>query len=253
MRNERRLLQLLRDNHDERRELVVKVKAETDEASIYLYDVIDPWWGVAAKDFVQALNAITASKIHLHINSPGGDVFEARAMAAAIAAHKSTIVAHVDGLAASAATYVAIAAKEVEMVEGSFFMIHKAWSIALGNADDMLQMAAILEKVDGSIVADYMKKTGKTKEELVALMAAETWYTAEEAKAAGFADRIAGELEEEEEQAASARWNLAAYAKVPAALLEARKPKPSPAAEPQYDRAALERRLAMYEKSRIAA
>jgi ATP-dependent Clp protease protease subunit len=132
-------------------------------------------------------------------------------------------------------------------------MIHKAWSIALGNADDMLQMAAILEKVDGSIVADYMKKTGKTKEELVALMAAETWYTAEEAKAAGFADRIAGELEEEEEQAASARWNLAAYAKVPAALLEARKPKPSPAAEPQYDRAALERRLAMYGKSRIAA
>ncbi len=251
--HDRRLLQLIRDNNG-KAPRALTVKAEGDEATLYLYDVIDPWWGVAAKDFVQALNGITAPTIHLRINSPGGDVFEARAMAAAMRAHKSNIIAHVDGLAASAATYVAIAAKEVEAVEGSFFMIHKAWAVAVGNTDDMLQMADLLEKVDDSIVADYAKKTGMARDELLALMAAETWYTAAEAKAAGFVDRVAGEQAAEGEAADRAQWNLAAYAKVPAALLE-RGQKPQPQAEPHYDRDALERRLRMYEKGiqRIAA
>jgi ATP-dependent Clp protease protease subunit len=246
--NDRRLLQLIRDNQAAQPRALT-VKAEGDEALVYLYDVIDPWWGVSAKTFAEALNAITAPTIHLHINSPGGDVFEARAMAAAIKSHKSTIVSHIDGLAASAATYVAIAAKEVEMAEGSFFMIHKAWAIGVGNADDMRQLASVLDKVDESIVADYMKKTGKTKDELIAAMSAETWYSAQEAKDVGFADRIAGQADD----SAKAKWNLAAYAKAPAALLEARKPAPQNT-EPQYDRGALERRLRMYEAgSRIAA
>jgi ATP-dependent Clp protease protease subunit len=250
MRNERRLLQLIRDNQATAPR-ALQVKAEGDEALIYLYDIIDPWWGVSAKDFVAALNGITSPVIHLHINSPGGDVFDARAMAAAIDAHKSKVVAHVDGLAASAATYVALAADEVEMVEGSFFMIHKAWTIALGNADEMLQMAGVLEKIDDAIANDYAKKTGKPKSELLELMAAETWYSADEAKAAGFADRITGAASEE--KGAEALWNLAAYAKVPQAYLD-RKPKQQPA-EPTHDRAALERRLAMYDSSmrRIAA
>jgi ATP-dependent Clp protease protease subunit len=110
------------------------VKAEGDEATILLYDVIDPWWGVAAKDFIAALAGDHAPTIHLRINSPGGDVFEARAMATAIRQHKSNVIAHIDGVAASAATYIAvIAAKEVEMSDGAFFMIHQAWALAMGN------------------------------------------------------------------------------------------------------------------------
>lgn len=247
--NHRRLLQLIHDNAA-REPRALTVKADGDEASIYLYDIIDAWWGVSAKDFAQALNALTAPVIHLRINSPGGDVFEARAMAQAVREHKSKIITHVDGLAASAATYLAIAAKEVEIADGGFFMIHKAWALAIGNADEMRQLAGVLDKVDESIVADYMKKTGKSKDELLAAMSAETWYSAQEAKDAGFVDRIAGQAEDD----AKAKWNLAAYAKAPAALLEARN-KPAPKEpEPQYDRAALERRLRMYEAgSRIAA
>jgi ATP-dependent Clp protease protease subunit len=248
MRNERRLLQLIRDNQAPR---ALQVKAEGDEALIYLYDIIDPWWGVSAKDFVAALNGISAPVIHLHINSPGGDVFDARAMAAAIDAHKSKVVAHIDGLAASAATYVALAADEVEMVEGSFFMIHKAWTIALGNADEMLQMASVLEKIDGAIASDYAKKTGKPKSELLDLMAAETWYSADEAKAAGFADRITGAPSEDGAAQDRVLWNLAAYKNAP----KMQAPAPRKPAEPTHDRAALERRLAMYDSSmrRIAA
>lgn len=243
--DKRRLLQLLRDNAGERPGL--KVEAEGDEATILLYDVIDPWWGVAAKDFIAALNAITAPKIHLRINSPGGDVFEARAMATAVRQHKSTVISHIDGLAASAATYVAIAAKEVEMAEGSFFMIHQAWAIALGNVDDMLAMAGLLEKVDASILADYEKKTKKSKDELAAWMQAETWFTAQEAKDAGFVDRIAATDANGAGAQDRVLWNLSAYKNPP-------KAQPGRTLDPRHDRAQLERRLSMYEKaSRIAA
>lgn len=237
MRNQR-LLQLLRDNLNAPR--AFEVKAEADEATVYLYDAIGGWFGLPAGDFVKELNAITAPKIHLRINSPGGDVFESRAIATAVREHKSNIIAHVDGVAASAATLVAIAAREVEMSEGAFFMIHQAWAIAMGNSEDMLQMAGLLEKADGSIAADYMRKTKKPKQQIVDWMAAETWFTAQEAKDAGFVDRVA------EAAGVENRWNLAAYANAPKALTEAK-----PKAEPQYDREALDRRLALYE--RIAA
>lgn len=250
-RNERRLLQLLRDNQGAQpRSLEVRAEEGADEATILLYDVIDPWWGVAAKDFIAALNSITAPTIHLRINSPGGDVFEARAMATAVRQHKSTVISHIDGLAASAATYVAVAAKEVEMADGSFFMIHQAWALALGNADDMLAMADLLEKVDASIVADYVKKTGKSKDELVAWMKAETWFSAQEAKDAGFVDRVVAVEANGGGAQDRVLWNLAAYRNAP---------KPQPAkdkdeAEQRAMRDALERRLSMYEKaSRIAA
>lgn len=199
----KKLLQLLRDNA--KNGVTLRVESKDDEATIYLYDVIDDYWGIGAEAFVKALNALTAKVIHLRINSPGGDVFAARAMVAAIRAHPSKIISHVDGLAASAASFVAIAADDVEMNKGSFFMIHKAWTLAFGNADDFVAMAALLEKVDGTIVADYQRKTKKSAEELQQLMADETWYTADEAKDAGFADRV---FEGEQPQD---RWNLAAY------------------------------------------
>lgn len=170
-------------------------RQDTDKAqtTIWLYDVIgdDLWGGVSAKTFVKDLAGVTAPVIHLRINSPGGDVFDARAMVTALREHPAHIVAHIDGLAASAASYVALACDEVEMAEGAFLMIHNAWGVAVGNRHDLLDMAETLEKIDASIVSDYETRTGQSATTIRQWMDAETWFTASEALKANFIDRIA--------------------------------------------------------------
>lgn len=219
----------------------VRVVAKADgEATIYLYSPIGGW-GVLADDFVRELRAIKANVIHLRINSPGGDVFEARAIATAIRQHEARVVAHVDALAASAATYIALAADEVRIAKGAFFMVHRSWTMALGNAGELREVAELLEKIDDSIVADYAQKTGKSTAQVNEWMAAETWFTAEEAVAHGFADLLVDGEEGAGADGAEARWNLAAaYRNVPAALTE-------PPADPEFDRAAADRQLAILE------
>lgn len=213
-----KMLQFLRDNQP--RNAPIKVQETNSEAAdVYLYDAIDPYWGISAQTFAETLAAITAPVLNLHINSPGGDVFEARAMVAAIRNYPGKVVAHIDGLAASAATYVALAASEVRMNAGAFLMIHNAWTIAFGNASDLLAMAALLEKIDGTIIADYTRKTGKDEATLRAWMAAETWFTADEAKAEGFIDAIDNAADPQPTD----RWNMAAFDKAPKALI-----KPTP-------------------------
>ena len=216
----------------------IRADAEKDEATIYLYDQIGADFfgdGVSAKDFVKALNQITAKTINLRINSPGGDVFEARAIQTAIREHSSKVVAHIDGLAASAATYVALGADEVEMAEGAFYMIHNAWGLIIGNASEMRYYADLLDKLDASIRTDYMAKTGKKDDEICALMAAETWMTAQEAFDAGFVDRIA------KDKKAKNQWDLTIYDKVPAELLTESEEKHEEKRE--YDLEMIKRRL----------
>lgn len=193
-----------------------EVQANAAEATVYLYDVIvsdtasaEFFGGIAPEPFIQALRAITAPVIHLRINSPGGDVFAARAIEQALREHGSKIIAHVDGYAASAATLVVLAAAAVEMAPGAFFMIHNSWSMAFGNSQDMLDMAALLEKVDGTIAATYEARTGQPQTQIRDWMDATTWFTAEEAVAAGFAQRIT------EPAGAQAAWNLTAYNNAP--------------------------------------
>ena len=190
-----RLLKLLRDNARNRTVSPPKAKAEeSGEATLYLYDVIvsdDYWGGVAAEAFVKELNATAAPTIHLRINSPGGEVFAARAIEAAIRNHPARIVAHVEGYAASAASFVAVACDEVEIAPGGFFMIHKAWTFTAGNADDLLHTAEMLEKLDASLVDTYAKKTGCAPEAIAGWMKAETWFSAGESVEHGFADRVA--------------------------------------------------------------
>lgn len=189
-----------------------------DTTTIYVYDIIDSWWGVSAADFARELAAVTTANVVLRINSPGGDVFEARAMMTAIAAHPAHFTAKVDGLAASAATALTLACDAVEMAEGSFYMIHKAWTFAMGNADDMRTSADLLDKVDATLIAGYTKKTGKTAEEIVAWMTAETWFTAEEAVTNGFADSVTPIGTASKAQARA--FNLAVYSNAPQALTE---------------------------------
>lgn len=194
---------------------------------IDLYDVIDDYYGVSATAFVNALNSVKDGDIALHINSPGGDVFAARAMVAAIAAHPSNITAHIDGLAASAASYVAIACDSVVMQEGSMMMVHRASAIVWGNSDNMIEMADLLDKIDGTIAADYVRKTGKTSDEMLALMTAETWMTADEALEYGFADSIA----KNEKGKAKNTWNLGVFTNVPKELVETEETNNEPAPE----------------------
>lgn len=239
----KKLMQLLRDNAAKERKPLNLVRAEDkpSEATLYIYDVIDAYWGISAQMVAQAIANLGADVIlHVRINSPGGDVFEAEAIATAIRQHAGKTIGHIDGLAASAATRVASACGEVEISEGSFYMIHNAWTFALGDKHDMTEAAALLEKVDGTIVADYVRRTGATTEQIVAWMEAETWFTAQEAVDNKFADRLASASGKTEDTTAR-QFNLAAFEKTPKALLEP--PKPQQPFDYAAQRAHNERRL----------
>jgi ATP-dependent Clp protease protease subunit len=207
-------------------------KAEStgaDEATLYVYDTIvsdDYWGGVSALSFAKALSAMTAPVIHLRINSPGGDVFAARAMAQTMAEHSSKIIAHIDGYAASAATFLAIAADESVISSGGMFMIHNAWTIAAGNAKDFIDMASLLSRTDQSIANDYVTKTGKTNDEITAWMDAETYFYGQEAVDAGFVDALSATAPKNK-----IHWDLSAYAKTPIN----KKPEPEDQPDPEED------------------
>lgn len=237
------LLKLLADN---RKRGLFRAEAAADEATLYLYDTIvaDPlmaeWLGgVDPLSFSRELAAITAPVVHLRINSPGGDVFAAQAMAQALREHPAKVIAHVDGYAASAATEVAVAADEVVMAPGAMYMIHNAWTIALGDKNELLDTAALLEKVDGVLAEGYAAKSGKDIAQIREWMDAETWFTAQEAVDAGFADRLA---ETKPKAQAAARWDLSAYAHAPRGAEPPAAAAPAPTA---HDTDHLRRRLAL--------
>lgn len=227
--------------------LRAEASADADEATLYLYDSIvsdemtAEWWGgIAPQTFVKELLAIDAATIHLRINSPGGDVFAGRVMEQALRETKAKVIAHIDGYAASAASYIALAANEVVIAEGGFFMIHKAWSIGWGNSDDLLHLAGLLEKVDQSLVDTYARETGQERQQILDWMAAETWFNADEALLYGFADRLA-----EDAVKTSASFDMSAYAHAPKA---AERFTGQPAPRPQFSAAHTEhlrRRLAL--------
>jgi ATP-dependent Clp endopeptidase proteolytic subunit ClpP len=170
-------------------------------AKIRLYDPIDSWggyWGVSAKEFAETLDGLESDvdEIRLHINSPGGEVFEAVAILNLLRNHKARVVAIVDGLAASAASFLACGADELIMADNSELMIHDAWGICIGNAADMQSMADLLGHLSDNVASIYAAKAGTDTASWRTAMLLETWYSAEEAVDAGLADR-AGPVEEE--------------------------------------------------------
>ena len=226
-----RLNRLYADNRKAKgRKFEVVAKADDREAEVYLYDHIvsseeeaDWWGGVAPGPFVKAIKELDVDVIHLRINSPGGSVFAARAMEQALREHSAKVIVHIDGIAASAATFIAMAGDEVIMAKGAMFMIHKAWTVMWGNADDIRKEADLLDKIDGTLAETYADKTGKEVELIASWMADETWFTSSEALEHGFATAIA------ETEAKASAWNLSAYAKAP--KLEPEDPGPEPQPE----------------------
>lgn len=237
-----KLLQLARENAAASKPL--RAESSEDSATIYLHGVIGGWWGdIDETMFAQALAGISASTIHLRIDSPGGDVFAARAMMTAIAQHPAKVIAHIDGLAASAATGLCMACDEVEITQGAGFMIHNAWTIAIGNKADMHKTGDLLGKIDRDLTNDYERRTGKTTEEIAAWMDAETWFTADEAVEHGFADRKVDVVKKR----AGNTWNLSAYKNAPKALTEPGGSADD--AEVIAIRNSLERRFALLERA----
>ncbi len=208
-----KLMQLLKDNARAEGPKAIRLDTSATEAHIYVDDVIDSFWGASAKALISSLAGQQDKTVHLHINSPGGDVFEARAMAAAVVAHPGTVVAHIDGCCASAATYLALACNEVRMTDGGLFMVHNSWTLAYGNKAELRATADLLDKIDGTIIADYMRKTGASNEQVVAWVDATTWFTAQEALDAKFIDVI--DPNTKQASGTQARWNLSAYPNAP--------------------------------------
>jgi ATP-dependent Clp protease, protease subunit len=200
-----------------RNSLALPIVNKDEDTTFYLYDEIGDY-GVSAKDIVKGINAVKKGTIHFRINSPGGAVFDGLSIYNAIKESKVKTIAHIDGLAASIASVIAIAADEVKMADNAFFMIHEPWSIAIGNADIMRKEADLLEKVAEPMLKSYIERSKHTDEEIKAWMAAETWFTADEAREAGFADAV-------EEIDAEARtkfvpFDLSVYKNVPDQLRE---------------------------------
>lgn len=159
-------------------------------AEIYLYEEIG-YWGVTAQDFVDVLRDVNASSIDLHINSPGGDVFDGVAIYNALIDHPANVNVIVDGLAASAASFIAMAGDSIVMNRASQLMMHDASGFCFGNAADMAVMQALLDRVSDTIAGIYAAQAGQDSAFWRDLMVAETWYSSAEAVAAGLADTAA--------------------------------------------------------------
>lgn len=163
--------------------------------AIRLYDPIDSVggvWGVSAKEFAAALDAIpaTVDTIDLFINSPGGEVFQGMAILNMLRAHPATVNVTVEGIAASAASFIAMAGDTITMARNSQMMIHDAMGLAVGNAKTMTDFAALLDKQSDNIADVYARRSGGDTTVWRAAMSAETWFTAEEAVSAGLADKL---------------------------------------------------------------
>ena len=186
--------------------------AEQAPAHIELYDEIG-YWGVTAKDFRDQLSQLSGD-IVVKINSPGGDVFDGIAIHNELAAYNGRVRVEVMGLAASAASVVAMAGNEIAIAENGFLMIHNAWVLAIGNRHDLIEGAAVLAKIDGALARTYANQSKLGVRTIGQMMDDETWLTAQEAKDKGFATEIL----KPQGDAAQARFDLSVFAHAPKAL-----------------------------------
>lgn len=203
-------------------------------AEVMIYDEIG-YFGVTASDFVRELNALDVGSITLKINSPGGEVFDGLAIYNAVKDHKANVAVQIDGLAASAASFIAMAGDTIAIQRNAAMMIHDASGLAIGNASDMRELADLLDGASDNIADIYSQRAGGTVDEWRARMRATTWYNnGAEAVAAGLADSVLGG--DDPKESPENTWDLSVFNRRPvqtepeidfdaisAALLEVRK------------------------------
>ena len=194
-----------------------EVRAADTDAHISIYEPIGAEWdgtGATARRIGAALRSIGPRDVTVSINSPGGDFFEGVAIYNLLREHPARVTVRVVGLAASAASVIAMAGDDILIGDGAFFMVHNAWAVAVGNRHDMQAAAGLLEPFDAAMADLYAKRTGMKQEEVVKLMDAETWLGAKAALQDGFATGMLDDQQITHDTQASTRTK-------PLALIEA--------------------------------
>ena len=185
-------------------------QADGKTVDLYLYDVIGwPW--IEAQDIVDAVPK-DVTEINLHINSPGGSVFEGTAIYNWLSNHSATINTYIDGLAASMASVIAMVGKTITMPKSAFYMIHDPWAFMIGSADDLRKEADLLEKIEGVMAEIYAGRTGQGLDQVREWMHKETWFTGAEAVEVGFADSV---QDGQGDQSARATFDLSIFDRAP--------------------------------------
>lgn len=201
---------------------------ETGDRTLYLEGAIaeETWWGdeVTPKMFKDELTA-GSGNVTVWINSPGGDVFAAAQIYNMLMDYRGNVTVKIDGLAASAASVIAMAGGDVYMSPVSMLMIHNPATIAIGDSEEMLKAKALLDEVKESIINAYELKSGQSRTKLAHLMDAETWMNAHKAVELGFADKIM--FAEEHEPQDTGQGLIFSRAAVTNSLL-GKMPKPKP-------------------------
>lgn len=191
----------------------VRAAEADDAATISIYDQIGATWdgeGVTAKRIAAALRKIGSGDVTVSINSPGGDYFEGLAIYNLLRDHPARVTTRVVGLAASAASVIALAADRVEVAAAGFLMVHNAWGLVIGNRHDLTEAAALLGQFDGAMAELYAARAGVELEEAAGWMDAETFFSGAEAVEAGLADGLlpADAIAHDDEAQASGRAAL---------------------------------------------
>lgn len=164
-------------------------KSNDGTATIHLYDEVGAF-GAGSKEFLADLGKLDGQHIHLRINSPGGSVVEGTAIYNALRRHKGGLTVHIDALAASMASVIAMAGAPVYIADNALLMIHNPWTVSMGDSDQLRKEADLLDKLKSTLVNAYTRKTGMDQEQIAEMMDSETWLDAVEAVALGFADAI---------------------------------------------------------------
>lgn len=194
-----------------------RAQGDSTTADVYVYGVVGGSWfgsGVVAEEFVREINDLDVDVLNVFVHSPGGNVYEGIAILNGLRRHKARVVVTIDGLAASAASFIAMAGDEIVAGRNSQLMIHDAWVWTVGNAAELTEQAEYLDKLSNNIASIYAERSGKGgREEWRSAMLAETWYDPDEALAAGLVDRVAGADDDaDDEQDAAAGFDLSVFA-----------------------------------------
>lgn len=202
---------------------VLRLAAEdgADEADVYIYGDIGGWWGgISAEAFAKEIAALDVKTLNVRLNSPGGLVFDGVAIYNALARHSATVVIHIEGIAASIASVIAMAGDDIRITEGSRFMIHDPWSIVMGSASDMRAEADVLDGLKSDLIDIYEARTEQTRDDLTAWMTAETWLSAREAVDKGFADSMTPAKKKEKKDAHARSAVIRSFRHAPQDLVE---------------------------------
>lgn len=186
----------------------IKSQSGENEAEILIYDVLGwPW--LEAQEFVRELDGLDSKDVLVRINSPGGDVIDTMAIFNALESYKGKVTMRIESLAASSASIIALAGKEVQAYKNAMFMIHEPWTFAFGDQYEFREVADLLEKISRNMIDIYAANSNVGKKDIKDMMKAETWFTAKEAKEKGFINTII------DGKSVKANFDLSMFAHVP--------------------------------------